>query len=299
MTGHGPTLIPVDRRGCPSIPGVGYLDDRVKKYVKALAEKAGNRLTSTMYLPIALFFKEEQPEIYGNTHKIPPVLRLSRHLLTGEYTASASSPGIRPWDDEALRIGGLTAAKFPSVSFMGREIGRTTRRARERFGVPAGLPVYAVGVDFAAALVGAGRAREGQVLRTRGLFGRNQPLLGPFRRRQKAPELRALHRGVVERGGHHEHLGLAVDWAECALGIERTPSVRCGEVPKRVIFFPYLKGERTPLWDPYRRAGFYGLRLEHTKGDLDPRRLPRDHPRDPGLHPDHRRERLRLHGHRS
>ena len=35
-----------------------------------------------------------------------------------------------------------------------------------------------------------------------------------------------------------------------------------------IIFLPYLKGERTPLWDPYAKGTFFGLTAYHTKEDL-------------------------------
>jgi xylulokinase len=268
VTGHGPTLIPVDRDGTPLYPGVGYLDDRVKKHIKALSEKAGDRLTSTMYLPIALFFKEEQPEIYGNTNKFLQSFDYLVYLLTGEYTASASSRGIRPWDDEALRSGGLDSAKFPAVSYMGREIGRTTRSARERFGVPKGVPVYAVGVDFAAALAGAGVLEKGRSCERAGSSGGINLCWNRFVGDKRLLSYGHFIEGLWNVAGITSTSGLAVDWAACALGIERPLTFDCNELPKKILFFPYLKGERTPLWDPYLRGAFFGIRTDHTKRDL-------------------------------
>ena len=37
---------------------------------------------------------------------------------------------------------------------------------------------------------------------------------------------------------------------------------------KRLVFLPYLTGERTPWWDPKARGVFFGLSLEHEEKDI-------------------------------
>jgi xylulokinase len=37
---------------------------------------------------------------------------------------------------------------------------------------------------------------------------------------------------------------------------------------KGLIYLPYISGERTPLWDPYARAVFFGITLGHNRGDF-------------------------------
>jgi xylulokinase len=36
----------------------------------------------------------------------------------------------------------------------------------------------------------------------------------------------------------------------------------------RLIFLPYLTGERAPIWDPNARGAFIGLTLNHHRGDM-------------------------------
>jgi xylulokinase len=268
VTGHGPTLIPVGPSGAPLYAGVGYLDDRVKKYIAALAKKTQNLLTSTMYIPIALFFKEEQPEIYGSTHKFLQSFDYLVHLLAGEYTASASSLGIRPWDRGALEAAGLDSGKFPEVSIMGQEVGRTSGPAREKFGIERGIPVYAVGVDFAAALVGAGTMRKGMSCERAGSSGGINLCWDRLVGDRRLLSYEHFIDGLWNVAGITSTSGKAVDWITRLLGITKRDPFRYGEVPKRVLFLPYLKGERTPLWDPYAQGVFYGLRLEHDREDL-------------------------------
>jgi xylulokinase len=37
---------------------------------------------------------------------------------------------------------------------------------------------------------------------------------------------------------------------------------------KRLLFLPYLTGERAPLWDPLAKGSFIGLSLNHGKGEM-------------------------------
>jgi xylulokinase len=37
---------------------------------------------------------------------------------------------------------------------------------------------------------------------------------------------------------------------------------------KGLIYLPYISGERTPLWDPYARAVYFGITLGHNRGDF-------------------------------
>jgi len=129
ITGHGPTLIPVGKDGRALFAAVGYLDDRVKKYIKRLVERKTDRITSTMYIPIALFFKEELPEIYKNTHKFLQSFDYIAFLMTGEFAASSSSKGIKPWDKKSLDKAGLEEEKFPPIHYMGKRIGNVTESA--------------------------------------------------------------------------------------------------------------------------------------------------------------------------
>ena len=102
ITGHGPTLIPLDSQCKPLHPGVGYLDDRVKHYIQKLAERENDKITSTMYIPIALFFKEEMPDLYKKTSSFLQPFDYLALLLTGSCVASSSSSGIKPWHSSKI-----------------------------------------------------------------------------------------------------------------------------------------------------------------------------------------------------
>jgi xylulokinase len=36
----------------------------------------------------------------------------------------------------------------------------------------------------------------------------------------------------------------------------------------KLLYLPYLAGERSPIWDPYARGVLFGLNMSHRKGDI-------------------------------
>ena len=268
ITGHGPTLIPVGRDGKPLTTGIGYLDGRVKKYIRKLAEKKTDRITSTMYIPIALFFKEELSEIYEHTDKFLQPFDYLAFLLTGVPSASSSSSGIKPWDRQTLQQAGLDARKFPPVHYMGSQIGSVTEGASHTFGFTAGIPVYAVGADFAAALVGTNTMSKGRSCERSGSSGGINLSWDTLIKDKRLLSYEHFIPGLWNVAGITTTWGKALDWINRVLGIEGYSFPEKEETGGDVIFFPYLKGERTPLWNPDVKGTFFGLTTEHTREDI-------------------------------
>jgi len=268
ITGHGPTLIPVGEKGIPLHYGIGYLDERIKKYIKKLTEKNSDRITSTMYIPIALFFKDELPHIYKNTHFFLQSFDYIAYLLTGAISASTSSSGIKPWNEKELFSLGLEKSKFPPIRYMGELIGKTTENTECTFGIPAGIPVYAVGVDFAAAQVGTGAMLKGKSCERSGTSG---GLNLCWDKKIQDPRLLSYPHfisGCWNVSGITSTSGEALTWIKNIIGTNQLEPKLKNKRSERIIFFPYLRGERTPLWNPYASAVFFGLNEKHTAQDI-------------------------------
>jgi xylulokinase len=268
VTGHGPTLIPLGRNAEPLFTGVGYLDDRVKKYIKMLAKKKNDRITSTMYIPIALFFKEEHPEIYSKTVTFLQAFDYIAFLLTGEISAASSSVGIKPWDTNSLSKAGLDPAKFPQIHYMGEHIGNITESAAAAYGLPANIPVFAVGVDFAAALVGANTLQKGKSCERSGSSGGINLCWDKYIDDSRLLSYTHFIPDLWNVAGITSTSGIALEWIKNIVGSLDFQSGLKEERKDAIIFLPYLIGERTPLWDPYAKGTFFGLTAFHTKEDM-------------------------------
>ena len=268
ITGHGPTLIPLDSHCKPLHPGVGYLDDRVKRYIRRLADRENDKITSTMYIPIALFFREEMPGMYERTSAFLQPFDYLALLLTGVCVASSSSSGIKPWHSSKILEAGLDQEKFPLICYMGEEIGKTTPEAAGRYGIPAGVPLYAVGVDFAAALVGTNMLEPGRSCERAGSSGGINLCSDKPVHDDRLLCYEHFIRGTWNVAGITSTYGKAVEWAEKILDADDFIQERLCREPPGIIFLPYLKGERTPLWDPYAKGVFFGLEHKHDAVDL-------------------------------
>lgn len=276
ITGHGPTLIPVDREGRALHAAVGYLDDRVRPFIRRLARQSSDHITSTMYLPIALFFKERLPEVYRRTRVFLQGFDYLAFRLTGAAAASSSTEGLRPWIRERIDAAGLKNDLFPPVRYLGERIGVTGEGAGA-FGIPRGVPVVAVGVDFAAALIGTGALDRGKSCERAGSSGG----INLCWDREIADNRLLCYRhfvpGMWNVAGITSTYGKAIDWARAMTVPARdrregavqegageprheTAGVRPdpGRPPVACLFFPYLKGERTPLWNPDARGMLVG-----------------------------------------
>ena len=66
-------------------------------------------------------------------------------------------------------------------------------------------------------------------------------------------------------GGASNAGGLFLDWVARLLGKVRSPATDPDRVP---VWVPYVRGERTPLHDPDRRAALHGLDLTHGPAEL-------------------------------
>jgi xylulokinase len=288
ITGHGPTLLPVDRQGKPLYAAIGYLDDRVRRFVRQLAARESDRITSTMYLPIALFFKEELPDIYRNTRHFMQSFDYLAFLITGSAAASSATAGLKPWEQGALRRAGLDRNLFPPIRYMGQMIG-TTGAGADQFGIPRGLPVAAVGVDFAASLVGTGSVRKGRACERAGSSGGINVCWDQGIADRRLLCYRHFVDGMWNVAGITSTYGKALDWARELAGtpdgqrsdaggrVGRRDSVDEAErgvagrmnhgdasltlhpdFPAPAVFLPYLKGERSPVWNPYARGMLMG-----------------------------------------
>jgi xylulokinase len=283
ITGHGPTLIPVGRDGGALHPAVGYLDDRVRPFIRRLARQSSDHITSTMYLPIALFFKEKLPRVYRHTRVFLQGFDYLAFRLTGETAASSSTQGLRPWVGERIEEAGLDRSLFPPVRFMGERIGTTGTEARE-FGIPPGVPVVAVGVDFAAALIGTGALDRGRSCERAGSSGGINLCWDREIEDSRLLCYRHFVPGMWNVAGITSTYGKAIDWARELAGPEPEGGSRAGDAgaggggpepppgagaagrPAACLFLPYLKGERSPLWNPDARGMLAGV----SRGPLPP-----------------------------
>lgn len=142
--------------------------------------------------------------------------------------------------------------------------GRVTVRAAEKYGLPAGTPVYLGTSDFFAGLLGMGVSKVGDAFDLSGT----------------SEHVGYLSEHVLREGfisgkyffanctyGVTGSSGASCDLAVRHLGIDSADEHRLlsGRPP---IFLPYLGGERAPIFDGHARGVYFGLGLESDREQM-------------------------------
>lgn len=217
-----------------------------------------------------MWVKKHEPENYAKCRHILLPKDYIRFKLTGEFATDVSDAGgmqlldikNRCWSDEVAEKLKIDTDMLPKVY----EITEIT-------GYYKGVPVAAGGGDNACAAVGCGIVRSGKAFTTIGTSGvvyahTDKPITDPDGR---IHTFCAAVPGKWHVMGVTQAAGLSLKWfrenfaAELSYGEidERVNKIPIGS--ERLLYLPYLMGERTPHLDPFARGVFFGISAMHKR----------------------------------
>jgi xylulokinase len=298
-----PSLVAMDKEGNPLRPAILFLDRRsvsqseqvIGRFgLEEIFRKAGNRIApGTFSVTSMLWIKENEPEIYSRAHVLGHANSFLAYRLTGNFGmdwTNASFTGIfdtgggRDWHFDMVKELGLSRGKLPPVLASPTLIGKLSSKASGLTGLPSGIPVAIGGADTACAAFGSGITELGQAFETSGTSDVisvccDQPRfdIRLMNRCHVVADRWLLMGAMVAPGAayqwfreqfcrHEKELGEKLNiraYEVMDLEAEKSPPGANG-----IIFFPYLAGERSPIWDPYARGLFFGFSLSSTRGDF-------------------------------
>jgi xylulokinase len=303
FSGQMMACLPVDRDGRALAPCIIWADRRSLPQARELASRmdegryyrlTGNKIYPTYPLPKFMWLKANHPEIYRRTFRfLQPKDYLIREL-TGAFvtdysdasTTAALDMRTRTWAVELLRLAGIEAEKLPEIHASTEVVGRVSREAAAATGLPEGLPVVMGAGDGPCANLGCGAFREGSAyvyLGTSSWVSSASrelvcdPAMALFNVCAADPALINVFGTMQMGGGSFQWLKNTV----CA--IERQMAALTGDSPyelmtrqaaasppgaRSLLFLPYLRGERSPRWNPAARGAFVGLTASHGRGEL-------------------------------
>jgi sugar (pentulose or hexulose) kinase len=162
--------------------------------------------------------------------------------------------------------------KLPPVVESGACAGTVTEDAARESGLPPGIPVAIGAGDTLCATLGAGAIEPGQAFMTTGTTDTICVCLDRcvFDRRLYLCCHAVANRWVSiapmsSTGGNlawfRETLASEADYGDLI-------SAAGGAEPGALTFLPYLRGERSPIWDPDARGAFAGITLATRRADL-------------------------------
>ena len=295
--------LPVDETGKPLTPMLSWLDlrsvrqaDRLMKgdMPSFLFKNTGNIPTAKDSIPKILWLKEERPEIWERTAYLLDCKEYILFKLTGKIAidwVGASvyflfNPHTKNWSEDVCRELGIPLEKLPPAFPCTDVIGEITSEAARETGLKAGTPVVICAGDVAVAQSGAGANREGKVhlcIGTATWVGistgtfRNDPVK-PFWGLNHIDPNKYIIAGEMETGGGalmwfrdvlcQEERRQASEMGKSSYDLLTTMA---GSIPPgsdKLIFLPWLSGERAPVLDHYARGGFIGLTMSHNKAHM-------------------------------
>ncbi len=298
---QAPSLAAVDREGRPLAPALIWLDRRTEAQCTWLRDHVGEasiaainggRVDPYYMAPKVLWFKEQMPDRYRATHQMLQANGYVVHKLCGLFTMDRSHGPITSffdsaagtWSDRLLDRCGIDAAKLPPLVDCAQVVGEVTREAAAATGLAAGTPVIAGMTDGTAAGIEAGLVRTGDAVEMTGqstvlLICNDQPYLGrdliPLG--HAIPGKHLVVGALVASGGalrwFRDQLGVSEQEAAARLGVDPFDLLSEGAAQSppganRLVFLPYMYGERSPIWDSAARGVFFGLSLASQKRDL-------------------------------
>lgn len=293
----------VDRNGNPLRPHMLYCDQRSLKEEAFLAEKidpyhfyeiTGHRISASYSIEKLLWVKNNEPDVFRSTYKMLNAKDYINFRLCGVMATDPSdASGMNAydlnswsWSEEIIEAAGLDMSLFPEVKSSVEVIGEVTAEAAEATGLKVGTPVICGGGDGSCAGVGVGCVRPGSAYNCLGssswiALTVEKPIVDAQRRTMNWAHVVP---GLLHPSGTMQTAGSAYNWMINTLCMYEQSKAAAsgrtvfdfiddeiGKVPigsNKLLFLPYLMGERTPRWNVDAKGAFVGLTLSHTHGDM-------------------------------
>lgn len=228
--------------------------------------------------------QKHEPENYARCRKILLPKDYIRFMLSGEFHTDASDASgmqlldirTRNWSPLVCEKLGVDMHLLAKVCESPDAVSRVSAEAAALTGLKEGTILAAGAGDNAAAAVGTGVVSEGKAFTTVGTSG-------VVFAHVKAPAIDSKGRihtfcaavpGEYHTMGVTQAAGLSLQWFKktVAPGLSYRELDKMAEnIPigaQRLIYLPYLMGERTPHLDPDCRGVFFGLSAMHTSAHM-------------------------------
>lgn len=298
---HG--LVMLDSEGDVIRKAIIWCDGRTAKECEEITQRVGReRLIEITANPALagftaskiLWVRNNEPENYNKCSKILLPKDYIRYKLTGEFATEVSdASGMqlldvpnRCWSDEVLDKLEINKDLLGKVYESVEITGRVSKGASAETGLCQGTPVVGGAGDNAAAAVGTGVVVNGTSFATIGTSGvvyahSDNVVIDP---KGRVHTFCCAVPGQWHTMGVTQSAGLSLKWLRDNFCLQEVLSAErqgvdpyyimdnaAEQIPigsDRLIFLPYLMGERTPHLDPDCRGAFIGLSAIHTRSHL-------------------------------
>lgn len=298
------TMLPVDKAGIPLRNAMIWMDSRSSRELQYIINAIGYDRYVTIiggqpdvaFLPNKiLWFKQNEPELFAKTEKILQASSYINYKLTGAMTMDIDQAArcqcldisSLKWSDEISQVIGVDFERIlPPLSSVNEIIGTVAEEAAALTGLISGIPVTAGASDAMASMYATGLSQLGEAGESSGTTS----LLFVGSEQASAPDIPVVTKPCSMPGMPYifdapiNTSGASIKWyldtfgqpekdyaSEHNLNVYDHLNQLAAKVPagsNGILFFPYLLGERAPLWNSHARGMFIGMSLDTKKEDI-------------------------------
>ncbi|GAF67274.1 unnamed protein product, partial [marine sediment metagenome] len=259
----------------------------------------GYRITGHCLLPMysaakIMWVRDNEPDVFRKTHKILHVKDFIAAKLTGSFATDLSdASGMnlydlkrREWSEPLLKASGIPVEILPDPHPSSHVVGEVTDKAAQKTGLKAGTPVVIGGGDGPCAAVGSGVVGEGSAYNYFGSaawigIASKEPAYDPEMRTftffHLDPEL-FMPVGASNNGGYSYQCFRDAVWSaqqpiadQLDVNLFDLMGLKAASAPvgcDKLLYLPYIRGERCPYNNANARGVFLGLTPNHKKEHL-------------------------------
>ncbi len=304
VSSHTVTMLPVDVEGNPLRNAMTYQDNRSAEELHYIVDTIGfDRFVKIVggqpavaFLPNKiLWFKKHEPELYAKTACFLQASSFINYKLTGKMTMDIDQAtrtqcldiSTMEWSKEIGDVIGVDLdEKLPKPRLVDEIIGFVTEEAAKTTGLMEGVPVIAGCSDAMASMHATGMSRLGEAGESSGTTS----LVFVGSDVKSAPDIPVVTKPCTIDGmpwifdAPIQTSGAALKWFIEKMAAEEVTYAKeqnlniytyLNELALEskpgaggLFFFPYLLGERAPLWNEYARGMFIGMGMDMKRSDL-------------------------------
>ncbi len=295
---HG--VVMLDQDGAVLRRAIIWCDGRTQEQCDQITETLGEErlieITANPALPgfsagKILWVRQWETELYQKCRHILLPKDYIRYRLTGAFATEVSDASgtnlfdvpERCWSKAVLEALEIRPDLLPRMHESTDITGTVTALAAGETGLAKGTPVVGGAGDNAAAAVGTGTVTEGTAFTTIGTSG----VVFSHSKQPRIDRKGRIHTFCAAVPGEWDVMsctlaaGLSLQWLRDQLygGAGGQPdgdayaqmmreAMRSPIGANKLLFLPYLMGERSPILDADARGAFVGLSNIHTRKDL-------------------------------
>ncbi len=304
ISSHTVTMLPVDAGGNPLRTAMTYQDNRSAAELYYIVDTIGyDRFVQIVggqpavaFLPNKiLWYKKNQPELFAKTAYFLQASSFINYKLTGVMTSDIDQASrtqcldisTMKWSDEIGEVIGVDLQEvLPPLKLVDEIVGFVTDEAAKETGLVPGIPVVAGCSDAMASMHATGMSRLGEAGESSGTTS----LVFVGSDVKSAPDIPVVTKPCAIDGmpwvfdAPIQTSGAALKWfiekmaaEECMYAKEHNKNIytylnelalESEPGSNGLFFFPYLLGERAPLWNEYARGMFIGMGMDMKRSDL-------------------------------